>query len=156
MKSVAVLSLTLLSLVASLAVAGAEKDAAGCKDHPLVPRFEGFYIAGCSSAAANADFDLPGGDGTDTVHVEGPSTALMYKPQPDAPQKPTEAKLKADFENAMKKQGATLAGITSGQNWPAYKLLRDGKEFWIVLLVNGGEYFTGSYTVRVIEKSGGK
>ena len=155
MKTVAVLGLTLFALVACVAVAGAEKDAAGCKDHPLVPRLEGFYIAGCSQAEADADFDLPGGNGTGTVHVEGPSTALLYAPQPSAP-KPAEAKLKADFEGAMKKQGATLAGISPGQKWPAYRLLKDGKEFWIVLLVDGGEYFTGSYAVRVIERRGGK
>ena len=52
----------------------------------------------------------------------------------------------------MKKQGGALAATSPGQKWPVYKVAANGKEYWIVLMVNSGEYFTGSYTVRVIEK----
>jgi hypothetical protein len=47
----------------------------------------------------------------------------------------------------------TLFGITYGQKWLVYTIAKDGKKFWIVLLVNSGQYFTGSYACRIIEKN---
>jgi hypothetical protein len=50
------------------------------------------------------------------------------------------------------KQGGALLGETLGQKWPVCKMSKDGKEFWIVLLITSGEYYTGTYTFRIIEK----
>lgn len=150
MKNLAVTLVALLSCLIALAFLAAEKDADGCKNHPLIPRLEGFYIAGCDGHDGNADFDGPKGP----IHVEGKSTAIVFMPQPDAKQKPAEAKLKAEFESAMVKLGAVRFGATPGQKWPVYKLAKEGKEYWVVLMVDSGEYFTGSYAVRVIEKKG--
>lgn len=156
MKTIAGILVTLLSCVVLINLIAAEKDATGCKDSPLVPRMQGYYIVGCDDHDGNADFDVPKGNGTETVHVEGKSVAIMYSPKPDLKQKPGEAQFKADFEKAMKSEGATFMCTTPGQNWPVYMVVKGGKEYWIVLLVNSGQYFTGSYTVRVIERSGGK
>ncbi len=152
MKNAFLIVLWMLSGLLAVNLYAAEKDAPGCKNHPLVPGMQGYYISGCSSDDAVADFDVLKGKATETVHVEGKSTAILCKPQPDLKSKPTEAGLKADFEKAITKQGGALVGATPGQKWPVYKLAKDGKEYWIVLLVDGGKYFTGSYGVRVIEK----
>jgi len=131
----------------------AQQDAAGCKSHPLAPAMPGYFISACSSDDGVADFEVLKGKFTETVHVEGKSAAILYSPQPDLKSKPTEAGLKADFDKVITKQGGTLVSATPGQKWPVYKLTKDGKEFWIVLMVDGGQYFTGSYAVRVIEQN---
>jgi hypothetical protein len=151
MKKVSVIVMMMLFVLLSGGLSAAEKDAAGCKDHPLIPRIKDYYIAGCSKGAATFDADMADGK-NETVHVEGNSTALMYSPQPELKSKPSELQLRSDFENAVKKQGGALAATTPGQKWSVYKVVKDGKEFWIVLMVNSGEYFTGSYAYRIVEK----
>lgn len=147
----------MLVCLTSANLTAAEKDAPNCKDHPLVPRLQGYYIVGCNSADAAADFDIPKGKESETIHIEGPSTAVLYDLQPDLKiKKPTYEGLKASFGDLIIKQGGRLAGTTLGQKWPVYKLTKDDKEYWIVLLVDPGEYFTGSYGVRIIEKAGKK
>ena len=151
MKNLLLVAFSLLFCVFLLTLPAAEKDAPGCKDSQFAPRLPGYYIMGCSSDNAVADFDLLKEAGT--IHIEGKSTAILYAHQPDLKvKKPTEAWLKAEFENMMKKQGGALAATSPGQKWPVYKQTANGKEYWIVLMVDGGEYFTGSYAVRVIEK----
>lgn len=152
MKNVSAVLMRILFVLLSASLSAAERDASGCKDHPLIPRMKDYYIVGCSNAAANFDADVADGKNTGTVHIGGKSTALLYSPQPELKSKPSESQLRSDFENAIKKQGGTLFGTTPGQNWPVYKLVKDGKEFWIVLMVDSGQYFTGSYTYRIIEK----
>jgi len=152
MKNKFLMALLMLPGLLTVNLYAAENDAPGCKSHPLIPGMQGYYISGCSSDNAVADFDVQKGKATEAVHVEGKSTAILYKPQPDLKSKPAEAGLKADFGQVITKQGGALVGATPGQKWPVYKLAKDGKEYWIVLLVDGGAYFTGSYGVRVIEK----
>ncbi len=130
----------------------AQTDAAGCKDHPLIPRMQGYYITGCSDALANFDADILKGEKAETVHIEGKSRALLYSPQPDLKSKPGESQFRRDFEDAVKKQGGGLVGVTPGQKWPIYKINKDNKEYWVVLMVDTGQYFTGSYAYRIIEK----
>jgi hypothetical protein len=151
MKKASVIVMMMLFVLLSGGLSAAEKDAAGCKDHALIPRIKDYYIAGCSKGAATFDADMANGK-DETIHIEGNSTALMYSPQPELRSKPSELQLRSDFENAVKKQGGTLAATTPGQKWPVYKIVKDGKEFWIVLMVNSGQYFTGSYAYRIVEK----
>jgi hypothetical protein len=152
MKNVSAAVITMLFLLLSASLSAAEKDASGCKDHPLIPRITDYYIAGCSSGAASFDVDMTNGNNTETVHIEGSSEALMYSPQPELKPKPSEIQLRSAFETAVKKQGGRLFGATPGQEWPVYKIIKDGKEFWIVLMINPGKYFTGPYAYRITEK----
>ncbi|PKN65379.1 MAG: hypothetical protein CVU57_11075 [Deltaproteobacteria bacterium HGW-Deltaproteobacteria-15] len=152
MKKVTAIVMTMLFGLLSANLYAAEKDAAGCKDHPLIPRMPGYYILGCSNDDAKSDVDIIKGDTTETIHLEGKSMALLYRPQPELKTKPSETQLRGDFENAVKKQGGTLLGITYGQKWPVYKMVKDSKEFWVVLMIKSGEYFTGPYSYRIIEK----
>ncbi len=156
MKTTGGILVTLLSCAVLLNFVAAEKDAAGCKDSPLAPRVQGYYIEGCDNSDGNADFEIPKGAGIERVHVEGKSVAIMYSPQPDLKQKPTEAQLRADLEKFMKAEGATFMCTTPGQKWPVYRLLKGGKEYWIVLLLDSGQYYSATYAVRVIERAAGK
>jgi len=131
----------------------AEKDADGCKDHPLIPRLPGYYIAACNETPAGADLDIIKETGTETVHFEGKSTAYSYMPQPDLKTKLTEAQLRSNFENIVKKMNGALFGVTYGQKWPVYTISKDGKNFWIILMITPGKYYTGSYVYRIIEKN---
>jgi hypothetical protein len=152
MKKITAIMITMLFGLLSISLNAAEKDAAGCKDHALIPRIPGYYIMGCSNDNAKSDVDITKGNITETIHLEGKSMALLYAPQPELKSKPSESQLRNDFENSIKKQGGTLLGITYGQKWPVYKMSRDGKEYWVVLMINSGAYYTGSYTYRIIEK----
>lgn len=147
MKTVAAVALLSLFFVT---LAAAQPDAAGCQDHPLVPRLQGYYISGCSSADAVFDADVSTGKGVETVHIAGKSKAFLYSTQPDLKSKPSEAQLRRDFETTLAKQGGKRVGETYGQKWPIYKLVKNGKEIWVVLMVNSGEYFTGAYAYRIV------
>ena len=152
MKKVSAVVVAMLFCLLSANLYAAQNDAAGCKDHPLIPRMQDYYISGCSADSANFDMDMMNGNITETVHVKGGSIALLYSPQPGLKSKPSEIQLRRDFENAVKKQNGRLLGATIGQKWPIYKMAKDDKEFWVVLMINSGEYFTGSYAYRIIEK----
>ena len=83
MKKVSAVVMMLLFGLLSVNVYAAQKDAAGCKDHPLIPRMQGYYIRICSSDVGNFDISLEGsGDRIETVSVQGKSLALLYNPQP--------------------------------------------------------------------------
>ncbi len=130
-----------------------KKDADGCKDHPFFPETRDYYIFMCTEdPETGVDIDIMNGTTTARVHAEGTSRAVMHNPQPGLKSKPSEARLRADFENAVKQQGGKLLGVTFGQKWPLYKIDKNGKEFWVLLMVKSGEYYDGSYTYRIIEK----
>jgi OmpA-OmpF porin, OOP family len=152
MRKKYVIAMTILFCLLPATFYAAEKDAAGCKDHPLIPRMPGYYIAGCNETPAGADLDIIKGETTESVHFEGKSIAFTYMPQPELKTKPSEAELRSHFENTVKKLNGSLFGITYGQQWPVYTAVKDGKNFWIILLINSGKYFTGSYSCRIIEK----
>lgn len=151
MTKISALAATMLFTLLSITLCAAEKDAAGCKDNPLSLRMPGYYIADCNESFADADMGIVDGKPEETVHIEGKSLGLAYSPQPDLATKPSELQLRGAFDDAMKKQGGTYLGKTIS-TWPIYKLNKDGKEFWVVLLVTPGEYYTGTYTCRIIEK----
>lgn len=130
----------------------AAQDAAGCQDHPLVPRVTGYSIFGCSADDAMADLGIGRGETTETIHVEGRSVALLYRVDPDLETKPSEAQVRDHFQSAIEAHGGSLLGVTYGQEWPVYTMAADGKEYWVVLMIDSGEYFTDSYAYRIIEK----
>jgi OOP family OmpA-OmpF porin len=152
MRKMYVIVMTMLFCLLPVSFYAAEKDADGCKDHPLIPRMPGYYIAGCNEIPAGADLDIIKGKITESVHFEGKSIAFSYMPQPELKTKPSEVQLRSYFENAVKKMNGTLFGITYGQKWPVYTIVKDGKKFWIILMVNSGKYYDGSYACRIIEK----
>lgn len=153
MRKLSVMVMLVLFCLLPVSCYAAEKDAGGCKDHPLIPKMPEYYIADCNEIPAMADIDIIKGEITETVHFEGKSSVFSYMPQPDAKTKLSETQLRSDFESAIKKMNGTLFGITYGQKWPVYTIIKGGKKFWIILLVNSGKYYNGSYACRIIEKN---
>lgn len=153
MRKLLVIVMLVLFCLLPISFYAAAKDAAGCKDHPLIPKMPEYYIAGCNDISAMADIDIIKGEITETVHFEGKSSVFSYMLQPDAKTKPSETQLRNDFENAIKKMNGTLFGITYGQKWPVYTIIKDSRKFWIILLIDSGKYYNGSYACRIIEKN---
>ncbi|NTV46782.1 MAG: hypothetical protein HGB11_09775 [Chlorobiales bacterium] len=150
-KMSVIVMMMLFCLLPIVSVYAAENAPNKCKEHPLVPKIPGYYIVGCSETPAMADLDIIREKNTESVHFEGKSTAYSYMPQPDLKTIPSEAHLRSNFENDIKKLNGTFFGITYGQEWPVYSIVKDGKKYWIILLVTSGKYYDGSYTCRIIE-----
>lgn len=129
----------------------AGQNANKCKDHPLIPRMPDYYITDCNDVPAESTIDIIRGDTTESVHFQGKSSVYLYMPKPNAKTKLSETELRTNFSNAIEKMNGTLFGITFGQKWPVYAIEKDGKKFWIILLVDSGEYYNGSYACRIIE-----
>jgi OmpA-OmpF porin, OOP family len=132
---------------------GVESDAKGCKDHSLMPRMEGYYIAECNEVPAMAELDIIRDDKTESVHFEGKSSVFSYMPQPDLKPVPCEDAVCGFIGDTVKKAGGAYFGKTYGQEWPVYTVTKDGKEYWVVLLITSGQYYNGSYACRIIEKA---
>ncbi len=152
MKKVFGIVLMMLFCLLCINIYAAEKDADGCKDHPLIPRMQGYYIAGCNEIPAGADLDIIKGAITEPVHFEGTSIAFSYMPQPGLKTTPSEARLRSHFDAAIKQLDGALFGITFGQKWPVYTFVKDGKKYWVILMVDSGKYYNGSYAYRIIKK----
>jgi hypothetical protein len=71
MIKMSVIVMTLLFCLLPFSLCAAEKDADGCKDHPLIPRMPGYYIAGCNESPAGADLDIIKENITESVRFEG-------------------------------------------------------------------------------------
>lgn len=151
MKNIFTIIIFLLCSLSSISTNTAAQDAKGCKEHPLIPRMPNYYISDCNDVPALSDLDIIRGDTTELVHFEGKSSVFMYMPQTDAKTKLSETDLLTNFRSAIEKMDGVFFGVTYGQKWPVYTLEKDGKKYWIILLVNSGEYFTGSYACRIIE-----
>lgn len=151
MKKISAIFMTIFFCWVSVSLLTAEEDAKNCKDHPLIYRMPGYYIAAGNEIPAKADLDIVKGSETETVHLEGKSTAISFMPNSDLKTKPSEAELRTQFENYVFKMNGTRLGVTYGQEWPVYTVTKGGKKYWIVLMVNSGKYFTGSYACRVVE-----
>ena len=149
-KFILIFVLMLFSLTQNNFLA-AEKDKDGCKDHPLIPRMPEYYILDCNDTQAKSDVDIIRGDTTESVHLEGKSSVYLYKSQPDAKTKLSDTRLISDFGKALEKMNGIFFGLTYGQKWPVYTIEKDGKKYWIILLVDSGEYYNGSYACRIIE-----
>jgi hypothetical protein len=149
MKNRFALVMSLLVSLFSVSVYAAEKDAADCKDHPLVPRLPGYFIVACAANDASFDMEPPPGQDSGTVHVEGKSRAIAYSGTAELKPKPDREKVLSNFENAVKKYDATLIGMTNST--PVYRLMNDGKEIWVAVLTQAVSV-SGGYAYRIMEK----
>ncbi len=139
--------LTLLFCLLSANLYAAEKDSPDCSDHPLLPRLPGYYIAACAVSDANFDMEPVKGQPSGTIHVEGKSLAIVYRPQPELKSTPSGPQILSSFEKATKKYAGTRIGMTN--TIPVYKLVDGGKETWVAVMADATG---GGYAYRIIEK----
>jgi outer membrane protein OmpA-like peptidoglycan-associated protein len=142
MRTTALVLLTLLSL--PVCVAAEQKDATGCKDHPLFTRMPNSWISSCKQSDFDA-YEFPVGKGK-KERVEGAIWKITYYPQATATSKPSELQILRNFENAVKKLGGTV--VVAEKSRETLKLAKDGKEFWIDLWAE----FTGKYGMTIVER----
>jgi OmpA-OmpF porin, OOP family len=139
-------ALLLISVVCLTSMAFAEqKDATGCKDHPLFTRMPGSWIHGCSEKAFDAHA-FPVGKGK-VENVEGRLWVLGYYPQADVKEKPSELQILRNFENAITRLGGTV--VAAEKSKETLRVVKDGKELWVDLWAE----FTGKYGMTIVERA---
>lgn len=139
--TVSIFALLALISIPSLAAA---TDAAGCKDHPLFSRMNGYSISECDAKSFDAEEFYTSKD--NAIKVEGKKTFISYSLN-EGEETRSEIQVKRNYENAIKSQGGSLI---YGETYQAYmKLAKDGKEIWVSLNVYGG---ANDYTLTIVEK----
>ena len=154
------------------ATAMAQKDAAGCKDHPLFTRMPNHYIERCEASP----FEMrrfavaqPKGE-PKLVEVEGKWTAIVYRINEGAT-KASGLQIQRNFQNAAKAAGGTVEG--SFGEWCKFKIdesfkfgntctnlgstlkfVKDGKELWVFVDATAQQYtgYEDGYAVMILEK----
>ena len=139
----------LLAIVSSLFVvapcAAQQKDAANCKDHPLLTRLTDYWIQACTLKQFNA-YAFSVGKGK-PVQVEGQFTNLRYQPPSSLTSKPSTLQVLRNVEHAVKQIGGTV--LAADQSKEIMKLTKDGKELWIEVWAD----HTGQYILTIVEKA---
>ena len=143
MKKAGFLVLCMLSL--SAVAVSQQKDATGCKDHPLFTKMPGSWIHDCDQKDFNGHtFDVGSGK---ALQVEGRYWFIRYYPQADVKPTPSDLQILRNFENAIQKSGGKVLSKEKGKE--TLNLVRDGKELWVEVSAE----FTGKYSVCIVEKN---
>jgi hypothetical protein len=136
----------LLVLIAAAPGAAQQKDAANCKDHPLLTRIPDYWIQACTLKQFDG-YAFSIGKGK-TVQVEGQFTNIRYQPPASLTTKPSTLQLLRNVENAVKQIGGTV--VATDESKETLKLTKDGKELWIEVWAD----YTGKYILTIVEKAG--
>jgi len=129
------------------AAAGQQKDAQGCKDHPLFTRMPGYWIHNCQEKQFEA-VDFVVGPNRKTTRVEGQYWRIAFYPNNDLNPKPSELQIQRNFQNAVQQQGGQVVWTEKGRD--TYRLNKDGLEIWVQVLAE----FTGKYSLIIVQKQG--
>jgi len=133
------------SLVAAAPCAAQQKDAANCKDHPLLTRLPYYWIQACTLKQFDA-YAFSIGKGK-PAQVEGQFTNIRYQPPAGLTTKPSTLQVLRNVENAVKQIGGTV--MATDQSKETLKLTKDGKELWIEVWAD----HTGQYILTIVEKA---
>jgi outer membrane protein OmpA-like peptidoglycan-associated protein len=135
---------TLLAFAVAASIGFADKDAAGCKDHPLLTRMPNFYIQDCRTE----DFDR-----MDFVDAQGMNIAIEGKYYyishyiNEGAQAPSDLQILRNFTNAVQKIGGVK--IYEGRYDVYLKVEKGGAITWVhVHSWNGGE----GYDLHICEE----
>lgn len=135
----------LFSLVFAAPCAAQQKDAANCKDHPLLTRLTDYWIQACTLKQFDA-YAFMVGKGK-PAQVEGQFTNIRYQPPAGLTTKPSTLQVLRNVENAVKQIGGTVVATDSSKE--TLKLTKDGKELWIEVWAD----HTGQYILTIVEKA---
>jgi outer membrane protein OmpA-like peptidoglycan-associated protein len=146
MKKTCYMLLAIISgLVVAAPCAAQGKDAANCKDHPLLTRLADYWIQSCTLKQFDA-YAFSVGKGKPT-QVEGQFTNIRYQPPAGLTTKPSALQVLRNVENAVKQIGGTV--IATDQSKETMKLTKDGKELWVEAWAD----HTGQYILTIVEKA---
>jgi OmpA-OmpF porin, OOP family len=121
------------------------KDAANCKDHPLLTRLPDYRIESCVQKQFDA-YKFMAAQGK-TSQVEGQFWNIRYQPPSGLATKPSTLQVLRNVENAVKQVGGTL--VASDSSKETLTLSKDGKELWIEVWAD----YTGKYILTIVEKA---
>ena len=134
-------SIVFLSLLTVGVASSQEKDAKGCKDHPLISRMNNYYISSCEKNFNSFEFLLKEGSQT----LEGDRTKIEYYVREGSPQ-PSYLQIRRNYGNAIKNIGGAVL-LDDGRRG-TFKVTKGGKETWIAVeAFNEGR----NYEVVIIE-----
>ncbi len=116
-------------LVPVAAFAEEQPDEEGCKDHPQIPRFPGFYLSGCAQNDF-ADYEFQVGD-EKYEKKEGRFWSLDYTLKEGAKQA-SSLEVARNYENAVKKLGGkkVFQNIDAGGGTVSYRMPLGKSERW--------------------------
>jgi len=135
----------IIGLIAAAPCAAQGKDAAKCKDHPLLTRLTDYWIQSCTLKQFDA-YGFMVGKGK-PVQVEGQYTNIRYQPPAGLTTKPSTLQVLRNVENAVKQIGGTVLATDSSKE--TMKLTKDGKELWVEVWAD----HTGQYILTIVEKA---
>jgi len=130
----------------------AQKDADGCKDHPMVGRMKEFYISECLTNYGALELYLK--DDSDMEVREGDKTHLFYSHDNDAyPKLPSWLAVRKNYENALSAKGWKKV-YDDNTNQVSFHFKSNGKEAWMLLKRSGGSVSeVEEYIVDIVEKA---
>jgi outer membrane protein OmpA-like peptidoglycan-associated protein len=120
------LSIVCLSLLTVGVAFSQEKDAKGCKDHPLISRMKNYYIDSCEKSFNSFDFYVKEGAKT----LEGERTKIEYSLKEGSPQ-PSFLQIRRNYGNAVINIGGTV--LFDEDRRSTFKVSKGGRETWIAL-----------------------
>lgn len=123
MKSIAriLISIVCLFLLTVGVASSQEKDAKGCKDHPLISRMNNYYISSCQKNFNSFDFFVKDGSKT----LEGEMTKIGYEMRLGSPQ-PSFLQVRRNYGNAIKNIGGVA--LYDDERRGTFKVTKEGKE----------------------------
>lgn len=143
MKSVFVAGGIVCASIFAGACYAQQKDAANCKDHPLLSRLPDYWIESCVQKQFDAyKFAVAKGQ----TQVEGQFWNIRYQPPRGLATKPSALQVLRNVEAAMQQVGGTV--LASDASKETMKIERDGKELWVEAWAD----YTGKYILTIVEK----
>ncbi|HPW54376.1 MAG TPA: OmpA family protein [Thermoanaerobaculaceae bacterium] len=132
------------ALLLAAGAAAEQKDATGCKDHPLFTRMPEYWIHNCRQTQFDSiSFEVAQGKKT---AVEGQFWQVSYYPQATLREKPSELQIIRNFENAVQKLGGKV--VFSRKSLSTLVLTQGDNEFWIEVTAE----FTGKHGLRIVQR----
>ena len=147
MKRVIVVAIGVVALVLMGSPAYAQQDKAGCKDHPLFTRMPNTYIASCETKEYDEVNFYEPPQGRNSLNVGGNVYVIEYRTQEGFEGKRVPLQMMRNYANAARQIGGIVYEGTSS-NMAFIKLLKEGKEIWVMLNPYGGD----RYYLTFVEK----
>ncbi len=124
-----------------------QQDEPGAKDHPMVPRMSGYYIANYETRAFDGA-DFPVGEDKET-RVEGKYWQIEYWLK-DGAKTASALEISRNYRNAFMAKGGTARYTESDSVHTVLSVTANGSELWLhVDVSNSGEV----YTLTIVEKA---
>lgn len=145
MKKTSLLFCIIALFLLPLSALAEQKDATGCKDHPLFTKMPGYWIYSCVEKQFDVKtFTVAGGKKED---IEGRTWIYKYYPQANMKPVPSDIQLIRNMENAITKIGGKVLSTTN-KTRETLLLSKDGKDLFIEIWAE----FTGKYGFTIVER----